>query len=76
MLLFYFKYVSRNIEGSRFIWNNYKSNNRKYLRSETPLQEHLLRYFLAWETVRFSMFLLHSLIKNFHQINLNSSILT
>ena len=38
-------YVGRTTDCFRHRWNNYKSNDRKYVRSEVCLQEHLFEHF-------------------------------
>ena len=39
------QYVGQTIDTFRHRWNNYKSNGRKFQRSESCMQEHLFRYF-------------------------------
>ena len=39
------KYVGKTFDAFRLRWNNYEVNNRKYLRKETRLQQHLFEPF-------------------------------
>ena len=39
------QYVGQTIDTFRHCWNNYKSNDRKFQRSESCTQEHLLGHF-------------------------------
>ena len=39
------QYVGQAIDTFRHRWNNYKSNDRKFKRSETCMHEHLFRHF-------------------------------
>ena len=39
------QYVGQTIDTFRHRWNNYKSNDRKFQRSEPCMQEHLFRHF-------------------------------
>ena len=39
------KYVGKTFDAFRLRWNNYEVNNRKYLRKETRMQQHLFEHF-------------------------------
>ena len=41
------QYVSKTVDAFRLRWNNYKDNNRKYLRKEACMQQHLFEHFLS-----------------------------
>ena len=38
------QYVGKTVNDFRLRWNNYKDNNRKYLRKESCIQQHLFDY--------------------------------
>ena len=38
------QYVRKTVNDFRLRWNNYKDNNRKYLRKESCIQQHLFDY--------------------------------
>ena len=38
------QYVGKTVNNFRLWWNNYKDNNRKYLRKESCIQQHLFDY--------------------------------
>ena len=38
------QYVGKTVDDFRLRWNNYKDNNRKYLRKESCIQQHLFDY--------------------------------
>ena len=39
------QYVGKTVDDFRLRWNNYKDNNRKYLRKESCMQQHLFEHF-------------------------------
>ena len=39
------QYVGKTVDDFRLRWNNYKDNNRKYLRKEACMQQLLLEHF-------------------------------
>ena len=39
------QYVGKTVNDFRLRWNNYKDNNRKYLRKESCIQQHLFEHF-------------------------------
>ena len=39
------QYVGKTVDSFRFRWNNYKNNNRKFLREEACMQQHLFEHF-------------------------------
>ena len=39
------QYVGKTVDNFRLRWNNYKDNNRKYLRKESCIQQHLFDHF-------------------------------
>ena len=38
-------YVGKTVDDFRLPWNNYIDNNRKYLRKEACIQQHIFEYF-------------------------------
>ena len=38
------QYVSKTVEDLRLQWNNYKDNNRKYIRKESGMEQHLFKH--------------------------------
>ena len=39
------QYVGKTVDDFRLRWNNYKDDNRKYLRKESRMQQHLFEHF-------------------------------
>ena len=39
------QYVGKTVDDFRLRWNNYKDNNRKYLRKEACMQQHFFEHF-------------------------------
>ena len=47
------QYVGKTCDTFRLRWNNYKGNNRKFLRNETCVQQHLFEHFSSERHCRF-----------------------
>ena len=47
------QYVGKTCDSFRLRWNNYKDNNRKFLRNETCMQQHLFEHFSSEGHCRF-----------------------
>ena len=39
------QYVGKTCDSFRFRWNNYKGNNRKFLRGQSCMQQHIYEHF-------------------------------
>ena len=39
------QYLGKTVDDFRLRWSNYKDNNRKYLRKESCMQQHLFEHF-------------------------------
>ena len=39
------QYVGKTVDDFHLRWNNYKDDNRKYLRKESRMQQHLFEHF-------------------------------
>ena len=57
------QYVGKTVDGLRLRWNNYKDNNRKYLRKEACMQQDLFKTYVRVAVVFFMTSPLSFLIK-------------
>ena len=39
------QYVGKTVDGFRLRWNNYKKNDKNFLKGQTSMQQHLSEYF-------------------------------
>ena len=47
------QYLGKTVDDFRLRWSNYKDNNRKYLRKESCMQQHLFEHFSSEGHKRF-----------------------